>query len=85
MRKEILILLHYTVHMVLNLLKCSRNYKIYLFIFKQLFKNFFKICLCFCLIKMINKIKKLFLADNKCNAKSIKFRKFFRTFKGFQS
>ena len=43
MRKNLLILLLYTVHMVLNLLKCSRNSKIILFIFKQLFK----ICLIF--------------------------------------
>ena len=55
MRKDILILLHFTVHMVLNLLKCSRNSKIILFIFKQLFKNFLESALYFCIIlKILN-------------------------------
>ena len=55
MRKNILILLLYTVHIVLNLFKCSRNFKIILFIFKQLFKTFLKSALYFHIIlKILN-------------------------------
>ena len=42
-----MILLLYTVHMVLNLLKCSRNAKIIFVYFQTTFKEFFKICLIF--------------------------------------
>ena len=46
MRKNILSLFLNTAHIVLNLLKCSRNSKIILFIFKHVLR-IFKTCLIF--------------------------------------